>query len=68
MFGKKYRVQPDSWAGYKACVKYWWWPFWINFNHNTSLTKERAWQKALHHSQSAEIKTEKELKDAMRVL
>ena len=59
MFNTYYCVQEDSYAGYGACVKYWWWPFWKNFDKNTSRTREGAWLKAYNHAHKEKItKTE----------
>ena len=59
MFQTYYCVRSDNYAGYEACVKYWWWPFWINFGCNTSATKERAWEKVYNHAHKEKMtKTE----------
>lgn len=41
----KYRIVEDSYAGYEAQIKRWWWPFWVEIGDpltNTHLSIDRA--------------------------
>lgn len=45
-----YRIVRDSYAGYEAQWRPWWWPFWSEcFGTNTSKTMEEAEMLAKHH-------------------
>lgn len=43
MFQNKYRIVIDSYAGYEAQVKRWWFPVWMQIDGiNTSSTLDKA--------------------------
>lgn len=50
MFKNQYRIVRDSYLGYEAQIKYWWWPFWFAIDCNTFPSVERAEEFARNHA------------------
>jgi len=38
----KYRIVPDTFAGYEVQVRRWWFPFWVQPRTNTHHTVDKA--------------------------
>ena len=50
MFKNQYRIVRDSYLGYEAQIKYWWWPFWVVIGCNTFSSVEVAEEFARKHA------------------
>lgn len=52
LFKTKYRTVRDSYNGYEAQYKLWWFPFWLQIETNTSSNVEQAKKFIENHKQS----------------
>ena len=50
LFETRYRIVMDSYNGYEAQYKRWWWPCWMQIGINTSLTVEAARRYCDYHA------------------
>jgi hypothetical protein len=43
MFKTRYRIVTDSYAGYEAQVRYWWFPFWVQLTDTFHRTNTHSY-------------------------